>query len=480
MLFITLIVAIALMGKVFAEKPVLSTAQTVAQGLTENHMFFQALFKDKRNLESKKFDEVLSSVQEGLKAGLRPAAVSTTTASSWFGVTYYQGATCSSSAAILALAVGVGQCYPTTSSSTFVMITVSGSTATLTTYPSNACSGSSTNVYTTTLNSCIGAATSGYQQQYLVVTSQSGFGSASGALFNYYDTQADCNNNANVIYGFNYYAYQSGSCVWSLPGSTSSYSVGCPCSGQVNLGIYSSSATCGGTASSSGQVNANTLCSSTNSQDVPSSLIEIPTYGPYFTCTGGAGGSCSTSSSSSCFAGSESVQLESGATVPIADVRVGDKVLAYSSAEQTTVFSDVVAVPHVHNDVQADFQHIVLASGADIKMTAEHLLPSGSCSLSSLPLARAADVQVGDCVQTTEGQSTVVSNSVVTGNGVYTIVTEKADFVVVNGVVASPFAVNHAVANFVYGFHRMVYGIAPKMVAPISGVLSSLAAYFTK
>ena len=78
--------------------------------------------------------------------------------------------------------------------------------------------------------------------------------------------------------------------------------------------------------------------------------------------------------------------------------------------------------------------------------------------------------------------SIVVSNSVVSNaEGVYTIVTDKSDdLVVVNGIVASPFAVNHAVANAVYNVHRVFYSVAPKLVAPMAAVMSGLAAFFTK
>ena len=76
----------------------------------------------------------------------------------------------------------------------------------------------------------------------------------------------------------------------------------------------------------------------------------------------------------------------------------------------------------------------------------------------------------------------MVSNSAVSNvEGVYTIVTDKADdLVIVNGIVASPFAVNHAVANAVYNVHRVLYSVAPKLVAPVAAVMSGLAAYFTK
>jgi len=347
------------------------------------------------------------------------------------------------------------------------MITISGANVVVTVYSDTACTTAIANPKTYP-TACTTA--SSISTNYITGTSVPPSSYGAGVVENYYDTYANCQNNAGSIYAWQFF---SSGCL----GGALGISLGVACTGS-NV-IYSTYAgnTCQGGSTASATYAANQYCTNVQVSNTP--FADEAEYGYYFTCVNQPPPAAA-ASSSSCFAGSESVQLESGATVPIADVRVGDKVLAYSSAGQTTVFSDVVAVPHAPNNVQADFQHIVLASGADIKMTADHLLPSGSCSLASLPLARAADVQVGNCVQTTEGQSTVVSNSVVTGNGVYTIVTEKADYVVVNGVVASPFAVNHAVANFVYGFHRMVYGIAPKMVAPISGVLSNLAAYFTK
>ena len=61
----------------------------------------------------------------------------------------------------------------------------------------------------------------------------------------------------------------------------------------------------------------------------------------------------------------------------------------------------------------------------DLKLTAEHLLVGGSCD--------------------------------------DTVVTEE-DFIVVNGVLASPFAVNHAVPNAFYHIHRTLFWMAPALV----------------
>jgi len=195
---------------------------------------------------------------------------------------------------------------------------------------------------------------------------------------------------------------------------------------------------------------------------------------------------CQTAAASTtavCFAGSETLTLASGEVRSIADITVGDSVLAYSNGK--TVFSDVIAPPHPRNNIAADFQHIVTEAGSDIKLTADHLILAGACS-SELPLVRAASVQTGACVQTVNGQEVVVANNVVQGEGLYTVVTEnKADLVVVNGVVASPFAVNHAVGNAVYTVHRLTYAVAPALMASaafkvVNAVASNLAAYFTK
>jgi hypothetical protein len=51
----------------------------------------------------------------------------------------------------------------------------------------------------------------------------------------------------------------------------------------------------------------------------------------------------------------------------------------------------------------------------------------------------------------------------VQGQGLYTIVTGE-EYVVVNGIIASPFAFNHMVANFYYNIHRFVYACVPVLL----------------
>jgi Hint module len=164
-----------------------------------------------------------------------------------------------------------------------------------------------------------------------------------------------------------------------------------------------------------------------------------------------------------CFSGSESVRLESGGTSHISDIRIGDRILA-ADASGHKLFSDVVFVPHGPNKDNALFVHITTANGRDIKMTESHILPSGACNTaSSLPLVYAKNVKVGDCVMTVSGKERVSAVGFVLGQGLYTIVT-KEKFVVVNGIIASPFAVNHMLADLYYNIHRFAYAFAPSLL----------------
>jgi Hint module len=123
-----------------------------------------------------------------------------------------------------------------------------------------------------------------------------------------------------------------------------------------------------------------------------------------------------------------------------------------------------VFVPHGPNKDSALVVHITTAHGRDIKMTQSHILPSGACNTaSSLPLVYAKDVKVGDCVMTVSGKERVSAVGFILGQGLYTIVT-KQEYVVVNGIIASPFATNHMIANLYYNMHRFLYSSAPALL----------------
>ena len=124
----------------------------------------------------------------------------------------------------------------------------------------------------------------------------------------------------------------------------------------------------------------------------------------------------------------------------------------------------MVYIPHRKNKQSTLFTHITTVSGGDVKMTQNHILPSGVCGSSPLPLIYASEVSAGNCIMTVSGEEKVYMVEKVQGEGVYTIVTNE-EYVVVNGIVASPFGANHMMANIYYNIHRFLYAISPSLLA---------------
>ena len=180
-----------------------------------------------------------------------------------------------------------------------------------------------------------------------------------------------------------------------------------------------------------------------------------------FDCITGQAAS-STASSSSCFAGSETVMLASGNVKTLSTVQVGDAVAVASMDGAFAGYSPVIAVPHAANTIKATFAQIVTVSGRDIKMTPDHLVMGGACN--GVPsLVQAGSLKAGECVQTVSGVEVIASVKSVVSQGIYTIVTKHDGLLIVNGIVASPFAVNHLVANSFYNILRLVYSVFPFM-----------------
>lgn len=182
-----------------------------------------------------------------------------------------------------------------------------------------------------------------------------------------------------------------------------------------------------------------------------------------------------------CFAASEVVTLESGGSKPLPEVVVGDRVLAADSTGKL-LFADVVAVPHASNTVRSHFVRLETHSGRDLKLTPAHLLLAGEpgagnrCEMASLALISARSISAGMCVLTVEGAEAVAAVELVRGEGAYSLVTSEA-LVVVNGFVASPFAVNHAVASAFYNVHRMAFALGAEALLQMPVVREVVASF---
>ena len=182
-----------------------------------------------------------------------------------------------------------------------------------------------------------------------------------------------------------------------------------------------------------------------------------------------------------CFPMGELVTVDTGELVRIEDIRVGHRVLSTSRYNVGELkYANVVSVPHPYNTVAGEYVHIVTESGADIRLTPDHLLPvenKANCeraleSGSSDTILSAESVSIGDCVYTIksttrDGQPTlerVVSTNLVEGNGLYSIIIDN-DFLVFNfnkgGILASPYNRDHDIATNFYMIFRWLYWIFP-------------------
>jgi len=161
--------------------------------------------------------------------------------------------------------------------------------------------------------------------------------------------------------------------------------------------------------------------------------------------------------------------LESGNTKALSDIRVGDRVLVASMDGRELSYSPIIAIPHGENSERSIMTKISIESGTELTLTPDHLVVAGSCDAGSvMSLRLAGDIKVGTCVQSiisSSGRPTrvkVIAVSSVNVNGIYTAVALASDkLLVVNGVVASPFAVNHLLVNAYYELHRVIYRFAP-------------------
>jgi hypothetical protein len=160
----------------------------------------------------------------------------------------------------------------------------------------------------------------------------------------------------------------------------------------------------------------------------------------------GCGGFNYQNKTDGCFPGDATVELQSGAAIAMADLKVGDVVRVGAGAAD---FSKVYMFTHRDADVKAKFVKIATASGSEVRMTSGHYLYVNG------QLQTARTVKVGDVVSA--GNVTAVSSE--WAEGFYNPHTMAGD-IVVNGVKTSTYtdAVAPSLAHALLWPARMLYG----------------------
>lgn len=165
--------------------------------------------------------------------------------------------------------------------------------------------------------------------------------------------------------------------------------------------------------------------------------------------SGGGSGSDDDGDDATCFPGSATVQLESGAAVRMDALAVGDRVLAAPGA-----YSPVFLFTHRAARAPAAFLRISTDAGAAVAVTPGHYVP-----VRGRGLVAARAVAVGDYVGLGDGrEAAVLRVEAVRGEGLYNPQTLHGE-IVVDGVVCSAYtqAVEPAVAHAALGGLRAVW-----------------------
>jgi hypothetical protein len=145
-------------------------------------------------------------------------------------------------------------------------------------------------------------------------------------------------------------------------------------------------------------------------------------------------------------------------------VEIGDMILSADASGEVSA-SPVVAIPHGKNSIVSNFVMLSTREGKSLKLTADHLIPTVSCGGNEKGhiVVKAANLASGSCILTVDGIEVVTGNEIVISTGLYTVVTLN-DYVVINGIVASPFAVSHKYGSALYGVLKILYMIAPNVI----------------
>lgn len=161
-----------------------------------------------------------------------------------------------------------------------------------------------------------------------------------------------------------------------------------------------------------------------------------------------------------CFAATELVMTKLNGPMAIDKVKVGDMILAYNSKYDKFQFSTVVVIPHdMTSQLRIEMNLITTESNKSLQLSNDHFLLSCNNQLIT-----AANVIIGNCIRTIDGNESVIGNELVVVDSVTTLVVDDSDYLVVGSMIASPFAVNHWFGNVYYTPHRLMYSIFPNFM----------------
>mmetsp|Transcript_31188 Transcript_31188/g.56762 ORF Transcript_31188/g.56762 Transcript_31188/m.56762 type:complete len:336 (+) Transcript_31188:679-1686(+) len=153
----------------------------------------------------------------------------------------------------------------------------------------------------------------------------------------------------------------------------------------------------------------------------------------WFSCVSASAPAPAPSTNGACFHGDGTVLLESGVLKRLSELGLGD-VIKTSDGQGRFLFNPVLALPHANNSEPAAFLTLTTETDKKVDMTSDHIIPK--CDQQEVA---ADELVVGDCLITADGKEVLMEISSTAKAGVFTAITQD-NFIVVNGIVASPFS----------------------------------------
>jgi hypothetical protein len=175
-----------------------------------------------------------------------------------------------------------------------------------------------------------------------------------------------------------------------------------------------------------------------------------------------------------CFPGDSQVRLESGDTVQLKDLRVGDRVLAMDGAN-LPVYDDVILMLDRREDDVLLYYTLRTETGRSITLSADHMVFTSDVHGAPMTAKHASDVTTGEYMHVWDANSNtftprkIVTIQIETKQGAFAPLTMQGT-VVVDGHVASSYAVrtDHVTAHrymapwrLAYKIQKSVFGIEP-------------------
>jgi len=175
-----------------------------------------------------------------------------------------------------------------------------------------------------------------------------------------------------------------------------------------------------------------------------------------------------------CFPADSEVQLESGKRVKLYDLKVGQKIAAYDTATEKSIFSEVYTFLDYDRNVTDIFIQLFFENEnkvvESISLTPEHLVLAQRYVDKPEAFVQSKDIKVGDTIFRSENGKivpvTVTFMKTRKSKGVIAPATLDGTLVVDNVVASSYATIDHHVSHKVLAPLRWAYYVSPKLANP--------------